>query len=194
MLTSKWFWFGWLSALFFCGVFVFIHLWQWVSRFDHKDPPEEHAEVGIVLGAALWNQQPSPALRERLELALQLYRQGRVDYLILSGGLGNNGITEAEGMKNYLVERGVSPAHLLLEDRSSNTRENLLYSAQIIKRKGFEKITVITHDYHMVRALNYARQAGLKVTASPVHSKVLFLPYHKARECLALIKQQVFKH
>lgn len=61
MLTSKWFWFGWLSALFFCGVFVFVHLWQWVSRFDHKDPPEEHAQVGIVLGAALWNQQPSPA-------------------------------------------------------------------------------------------------------------------------------------
>ena len=193
MLTNKWFWIGWLFVLIFCAVFVFLYLWQWVSRFDHTDPPEEHAQVGIVLGAALWNQQPSPALTERLELALELYRQGKVDYLILSGGLGNNGITEAEGMKNYLVERGVSPAHFFLEDRSSNTRENLLFSAQIIERMQFKKITIITHDYHMVRALNYAKQAGIEATASPVHSRVLFLPYHKARECLALIKQQVFK-
>lgn len=192
MFTNKWVWIGWLFALILSG--VFIYLWEWVSRYDHVDPPPEHSEVGIVLGAALWNQQPSPALKERLNLALKLYRENRVDYLILSGGLGNNGITEAEGMKNYLVERGVSPAHLILEDQSANTKENLLHSKKILARHQWKKVTVITHDYHMLRALNYARQAGICATASPVHSEVLFLPYHKTRECLALIKQKVFKN
>ncbi|MBA4602267.1 YdcF family protein [Thermoactinomyces mirandus] len=192
MVSNKWIWIGWLFAIFSSG--VFIYLWQWVSRYDHVDPPREHSEAGIVLGAALWNQQPSPALKERLNLALKLYRENIVNYLILSGGLGNNGITEAEGMKNYLVERGVSPAHLILEDQSSNTKENLLYSKKILEKHQWKNITIITHDYHMVRALDYARQAGIYATGSPVHSKVLFLPYHKTRECLALIKQKVFRN
>lgn len=192
MFTNKWIWIGWLFALILSG--VFIYLWVSVSRYDHINPPPEHSEAGIVLGAALWNQQPSPALKERLNLALKLYRENRVNYLILSGGLGNNGITEAEGMKNYLVERGVSPAHLILEDQSANTKENLLHSKKILEKHRWKTVTVITHDYHMLRALNYARQAGIYATASPVHSEVLFLPYHKTRECLALIKQKVFKN
>ncbi|MGA8941271.1 MAG: YdcF family protein [Thermoactinomyces sp.] len=190
MSENKWIWIGWL-IVFICGG-VFLYLWEWVSRYDHVNPPRKHFEAGIVLGAALWNQQPSPALKERLNLALKLYQENRVDYLILSGGLGNNGITEAEGMKNYLLERGVSPAHLILEDQSSNTRENLLNSKRILAKNQWKTVTIITHDYHMVRALNYARQAGIHATASPVHSRVLFLPYHKTRECLALVKQKVF--
>ncbi len=192
MLTNKWIWIGWFFAIISAG--VFIYLWEWVSRYDHINPPCEHSKVGIVLGAALWDQQPSPALKERLNLALQLYQSNRVDYLILSGGLGNNGITEAEGMKNYLIEREVSPAHLILEDQSDNTKENLLNSKRVLEKHQWKTVTLITHDYHMVRALNYAKQAGIYATASPVHSKVLFLPYHKTRECLALIKQKVFKN
>jgi uncharacterized SAM-binding protein YcdF (DUF218 family) len=190
MITNKW-----IFAIFILAFILlvpFFYLWKLVSRYDDANPLPVHYQVAIVLGAALWDGQPSPALKERCNLALRLYQKGQVDYLLLSGGLGKGSLTEAEGMKNYLTARGVPADHLLLEDRSSNTLENLKYSAAILKQTQFTKITIVTHDYHMYRALNYAKWAGIHADPSPVHSKVLFVPYHKARECLALIKQMVF--
>ncbi|WP_164491802.1 YdcF family protein [Staphylospora marina] len=168
-----------------------IRYWSLVSRFDGETPPDHPHEAGIVLGAALWDGTPSPALVERLNLAADLYHRGKVQSLIVSGGLGNDGITEAEAMKRFLTDRGVPADRIIKEDRSSNTKENLLYSARIIQEKKWTRITLITHDYHMHRALNYALQAGLSPTPSPAHSEVLFMPYHKARECLALVKQEL---
>lgn len=179
--------------LFSIGIVCFVYLYTLVSRYDEVQPDGETRQAAIVLGAALWDQQPSPALKERLNQALTLYQEGRVQYIILSGGLGNNGITEAEGMKKYLVDRGVPENHLVLEDRSSNTKENLKFTAEVLKKHKWTRLYLVTHDYHMYRALNYARKAGISASAAPVHSKVLFIPYHKTRECLALIKLKIFK-
>ncbi|MFC7441935.1 YdcF family protein [Laceyella putida] len=191
MLANKWMIGGLILLLIL--FMPFLTLWNLVSRYDDVEPRKGHYHVAIVLGAALWDQQPSPALKERLNLALALYNEKRVDYIVLSGGLGDNGIPEAEGMKRYLVARGVHANHLILEDRSSNTKENLKYTAELLKQQQWGNIAIVTHDYHMYRALNYARQAGIYASAAPVHSTVLFTPYHKARECLALVKQIVLK-
>lgn len=180
-------------CLFLLVLSPFVYLWSLASRYDKVNPENKHYDIGIVLGAALWNGQPSPALKERCNLAIELYHRGQVDRLILSGGLGENGISEAEGMRQYLVERGVKNEHLILEDRSTNTKENLLFTSKILQNEKSKQLVLITHDYHMYRALNYAHQVGLSPDAAPVHSKVLFIPYHKARECLALIKQLVLK-
>jgi uncharacterized SAM-binding protein YcdF (DUF218 family) len=191
MLANKWMIGGVITLIVL--LLPFCTLWNLVSRYDHAEPSAEHHRIAIVLGAALWDQQPSPALKERLNLALRLYKEKRVDYLLLSGGLGVSGITEAEGMKRYLIAHGVHADHLILEDRSNNTKENLKYAAELLKQSKGEKVALITHDYHMYRALNYARQAGVRATPAPVHSQVLFTPYHKARECLALIKQKLLR-
>jgi uncharacterized SAM-binding protein YcdF (DUF218 family) len=192
MLFKKWILF--VIAFFVLLIFLpVVAYWNCVSRYDDVPPGSGHYQVGIVLGAALWEGKPSPALKERCQTALMLYKQGKVDYLLLSGGPEDNGITEAASMKNYLVAHGVPSTQLILEERSTNTKENLQNSAAILQQKHFTKITIITHDYHMYRALNYAKWFGIIADPSPVHSKVLFVPYHKARECLALVKQQILK-
>lgn len=170
---------------------LYIFLYGLTSRFDYTDPDQQKRRVGIVLGAALWDNQPSPALTERLDLAIHLYQKGKIDHLILSGGLGQNQITEAQGMKNYLVQHGLPSDALILEDRSSNTKENLSHSAKILRKNAWGEVYLITHDYHMHRALLYAKQAGIQAAPAPVHSSVLWMPYHKTRECLALIKFKV---
>ncbi|MBH8598559.1 MULTISPECIES: YdcF family protein [unclassified Thermoactinomyces] len=179
-----------MALLILLPVAVF---WNCVSRYDDVQPGTGHYQLGIVLGAALWDGKPSPALKERCQTAIMLYQQGKVDYLLLSGGPEEEGITEAESMKQFLVAHGVPGSRIILEKRSTNTKENMQYSAAILKQKPFASITVITHDYHMYRALQYAKWFGIKADPSPVHSKVLFVPYHKARECLALVKQQLLK-
>ena len=170
---------------------IFILFWNRVSRYDHASIQPTPRPAGLVLGAALWDEKPSPALKERLDLAYQLYREGWVQHLILSGGKGDDGLSEAEGMKRYLVDKGVPPDRLLLEDQSRNTAENIANSKKILLQRNWEQIHLITHDYHMYRALRLAERAGIDATPAPVHSRVLFTPFYKARECLAIIKMWI---
>lgn len=193
MLQIKWIVFA-TQIFIFCIFITYIFLYALTSQYDQRNPDAHPRKAGVVLGAALWDNQPSPALVERLDQAIKLYKQNKIEYIILSGGLGKARISEAKAMQIYLIQHGISPEKLILEDQSTNTRENLRYTAQIIADRSFGQVYLITHDYHMYRALNYAKQAKIEAVPAPVHSKVLWTPYHKTRECLALIKQKVFRY
>ncbi|MDR6226268.1 YdcF family protein [Desmospora profundinema] len=184
-----------ILALFVCGCLLVggIYLWTLVSQYDDTPFPTEKRDVAIVLGAALWEEEPSPALRERLEAALQLYEEGLVEVLVLSGGEGNDGISEAEGMKRYLAAKGIPAESLLLENQAANTWENLHYSQWIIQQAGATEVYLVTHDYHMKRAMEMAKRIQMDAVPVPVHSRVLFTPYHKTRESLAFVKFRLFQ-
>ncbi len=187
----------WLAGgVILCLIFALLCIPFWVqtSRYDDVQVADHPRDAALILGAALWDSQPSPALRERLEIALDLYNKGQVQWIICSGGMGgDHEISEAEGMKRYLVERGVSPKDLFLEEKSTNTKENLHYSKKHLHAKGIQNIYLVTHDYHMNRALSLARDTGIVAEPAPVHSHVLFAPYYKARECLSIIKYYLTK-
>lgn len=164
--------------------------WKMASLPDGKLPPKE---VGIVLGAALWQSTPSPALQERLNRAIQLYESGSIRQIIVSGGYdhASSKLTEAEGMRNYLVDKGVRQSDIYLENAATNTYENLLFSQKIMQSNGWTSSVIVTHRYHAVRALDIARFLGYEDTeASPMDSSVLMMSWHKGRETLALTKWQ----
>ncbi|MDQ0416164.1 uncharacterized SAM-binding protein YcdF (DUF218 family) [Croceifilum oryzae] len=191
MNTIKWI----LTLSLFFGLLLFCiigYFYLKASQYDDTPTPSSHADAGVVLGAALWDGKPSPALVERLEVAVKLYQDQKVDYVIVSGGLEKEGVTEALAMKDYLVQKKIPKERILLEDQSSNTRQNLENTKKLLASTQIDNIVIITHDYHMTRALQYAKQTGLNDSlVAPVHSEVLFLPYHKTRESLALIKQSL---
>ncbi|GMK46058.1 hypothetical protein PghCCS26_31860 [Paenibacillus glycanilyticus] len=132
-------------------------LWQINSYDDSK--PVEQADAAIVLGASLWSDKPSPALKERLDFADKLYKDGKVKMLILSGGLDRNGskLTEAQGMRVYLLAKGIPEDKMLLDNAARSTYENLLNSKVIAAEHGLNKLLIVTHDYHAPRALEMAR-------------------------------------
>jgi|GEM_PF-4070836 len=68
----------------------------------------EKVDVAIVLGNKVEvSGIPSPALKSRLDRALELYREGYLQHIIVSGGVGKEGHDEAYVMKGYLVDGGV---------------------------------------------------------------------------------------
>jgi uncharacterized SAM-binding protein YcdF (DUF218 family) len=159
----------------------------------HPSPFKDgmHADAGIVLGAALWNDKPSPALKERLNYAYELYEAGSVDVLILSGGHGglSSTLSEAEGMRNYLTDKGMPADKLLLETEATSTLQNLLYSQRLGETNGASSFLVITHDYHAPRAQEIAAFAGFDpVLVTGVKSRVLNQFYNDSREVLAYTK------
>ncbi|MEJ8547239.1 YdcF family protein [Brevibacillus borstelensis] len=169
------------------GIWAGYLLWK-IERTIEEAVPRK-ADVAIVLGAAVWGERPSPGLRERLDQALELYRQGYVPYLLVTGGLGEGKTsTEASVMRNYLVEQGVPEDRIFMEHQARDTYENLLFSKEIMQQHGLSQALVVSHDYHLARAVDMAETIDLDASPVGVTSHVLYSPYYKAREVLALTK------
>lgn len=156
------------------------------SRYDQRS-----ADAGIVLGASMWGDAPSPGLQERLDRALADYRAGKFQTFILTGGLDrpNYNYTEAEGMANFLISQGVPEEALLLENEATSTYENLLFSQEIMKQHAMESAVIVTHTYHGNRAYEIAKaldyeEPGLSLTKT----KVLKPAQTELREILAYSK------
>lgn len=178
-----------LLVLILMGIMWSGYVYYQINRAEST--VTEKADVGIILGASMWGDKPSPGLRERLEHGLKLYEDGLYKSIIVSGGLDAPGLkyTEAEGMRNYLVANGVPEQDIILENEATSTYENLLFSKRIMKERGFESAIIVTHDYHGTRSLEVANTLGYENPAlSITTSTVLPMVKHKSREVLAYTK------
>jgi uncharacterized SAM-binding protein YcdF (DUF218 family) len=192
ILAFKWFLITSLGIILLIFITILLLYWGKVSQYDRAEPDGQHREAAIILGAAVWGEEPSPALKERLNKGAELYQKGWVKYLILSGGKGTlKRKSEAIAMKEYLIKQGIPEDRLILEDQSTNTKENLQYVKKLLEKYQFGEVYLVTHDYHMYRGLLYAEKAGIDAVPAPAHSQVLWYPYHKSRESLALLKLQL---
>jgi len=157
----------------------------------HPNPELPAYDAGIVLGAALWNGEPSPGLKERLDKAFELYAEGRFRYFILTGGYDHPGsrLTEAEGMRNYLAALGVPEDRLLIEPEARSTYENLAFSREVMERNGLRTALIVTHDFHAARARDVARYLGYdRPGFAAADSSALPVSQKHVREVLAYTK------
>jgi uncharacterized SAM-binding protein YcdF (DUF218 family) len=119
--------------------------------------------IGIILGAAVWRDGPSPTLRRRTLHALTLYRIRHIISLVLCGGVGQHPPSEAAAMQKILRDAGVPNNAMVLEDQSTTTGENIRFAQTLINETD---VVVITDWYHAPRAKLIARRAGLRATSS----------------------------
>ena len=150
--------------------------------------PQPGLEYLIVLGAQVWPEgQPSNALRVRCESALQAWREGLAPVIICCGGQGaDEPITEAECMRRWFEAQGVPASALMLDETSTNTRENLRHAHAIMDENGWRTAAVATSDYHLRRALWIARDEGIDacgISAESSKSLDLWLPNRLRETC-----------
>lgn len=150
----------------------------------------------VVLGAGLWGDSPSLALQERLDESLKFIRANPNIKVVLSGGKGaGETITEAEGMKRYLISHGVNETQLIKEENSTNTKENMQFTKNLLNKiDGREniKIKIVTNNFHMYRAKLLARNSGFIAYGEPSVLYPLLIPTYYTREYLAVIKTLIF--
>lgn len=126
------------------------------------------ADAGIVLGASVWNDRPSPVFEQRIRHALELYRRGQIGAIIFTGGLGpGDALSEAEAARAYALREGLPDERLFVESVSTNTYQNLQQAGQIAAQQGFGRVLVISDPLHMKRAVAMARDLGLDAHPSP---------------------------
>jgi len=117
----------------------------------------------IVLGAGVHGTTPSRVLNQRIHAAYDFLTKYPDTIAILSGGQGKGeDITEASAIKDHLVKMGIDEKRLILEERSTNTKENLKYSKEILEKiaPNTTEVTIITSDTHLYRACYLAKKEG----------------------------------
>jgi uncharacterized SAM-binding protein YcdF (DUF218 family) len=120
------------------------------------------ADCAIVFGAAVGARSlPGPAITRRVSTAADLYRQGNVKRLILSGGKGTlNRKSEAQVMKEVALRQGVPEEKVQMEDHSHSTWENLLNVRYLTE--GCSSIVAISDGYHLARIRLLASRQGFE--------------------------------
>ncbi|HEX8531479.1 MAG TPA: ElyC/SanA/YdcF family protein [Cytophagales bacterium] len=119
-----------------------------------------HNRVGLVLGTSnrLRNGTPNPFFNYRIAAAVSLYRQKKIDYLVVSGDNSQKNYNEPEMMKTALVRNGV-PAHRIYMDYAGlRTLDSVVRCRRIF---GQSRFTIISQAFHNQRALFIAQHYGL---------------------------------
>lgn len=128
-------------------------------------------DVGIVLGGMI-EYDPSykrPQFEhgtDRLLQALRLYKEGKIRYLVIDGGIGSltEQYDEAPILRKYLLQVGIPDTSIVIEPRSRNTHENAVFVKPLLDSVApHGRYILFTSGYHMRRALGCFRKAGIKV-------------------------------
>lgn len=146
----------------------------------------------IVLGAKVNDDKPTKVLEERLNQAYNYYKENPNVKIIVSGGQGlDEQYSEAYVMKNYLINKGVNPQVIIMEDKSTNTQENLENTKKIIGKQ--KSIGLVTNDFHIYRSsllCNEIFQTTCALQSAKTHLYDSLLYY--LREPFAIYKSLLF--
>ncbi len=131
------------------------------------------AQAIVVLGAPIrMGGELSPAARERVEIALELYRRGVAPIVCVTGGHAPRALQgtaiEAEGMARWLRAGGVPDDRLRVDRRSTTTQENAQRSAELLLPEGIREVCLVTQPFHSRRAQRLFRAAGFDAWVYPI--------------------------
>ena len=169
----------------FVGFMMYSCVYLWL-------PKKQHYDFIIIHGAGLLDgERVTPLLKRRIDKAVQAFQQSKNPHirLIASGGQGSDEkISEAQAMYNYLVEHTDVPKEaIILEEKSTTTYENLLFSKeigeQLIENPRF---LFVTNDYHVFRTSTYARQIGMQGDGLGCSTASYYIPSAFIREYVAM--------
>jgi uncharacterized SAM-binding protein YcdF (DUF218 family) len=109
--------------------------------------------------------------------------------IITSGGiLVPDQIFEAESMKRYLMEKGVSAERIHPESQSSKTEENLRFTSKLIRENQLStNIVLVTSNFHSYRSALYAKRNQLEVSSICAPTPWWVLPTCWIREMYAIL-------
>ena len=100
-------------------------------------------------------------MKSRVDKAIELYNEGKVKFIIFSGGSVKNKYKEADIMENYALELGIEQNVIFKEDKSMCTYHNLMYTKKIMDTYNLKNCLVITNSWHLRKADHYARKFKL---------------------------------
>jgi uncharacterized SAM-binding protein YcdF (DUF218 family) len=184
---KKWlFWTAFIVLIAFSNPFLGnLAIKKWEVSYRQKDVIREKYEYGIVLGGmAMWDARYNRLIfrgpTDRLMQALELYKEGKINKIIISGGSGfliNQDEKEAVFIHDYLLHIGISEKDLIIEPDSRNTHENAKNVADLLEGEKTSCI-LFTSSIHMRRAIRCFQKEGINALQWPT-DKIAFTSDHE---------------
>ena len=205
-----------LEGMWFSFTFVSLLFYSWIYRIL---PRRRKYDYIIIHGAGLDGTRPTPLLAGRIDKALELWnKQQQQGKFVASGGQGaDEVVSEAQAMRDYLLEKGVPADAILMEDKSTTTWENLKNSIAVIRADratsggtdaasddvtasdsagacGDFTTAVVSSDFHVFRCAEYAHNLGIKADGIGSHTKGWYWPTAFIREFIAITKAHLWPY
>jgi uncharacterized SAM-binding protein YcdF (DUF218 family) len=149
-----------------------IEPYEALTDAELEDTP---AQAILVLCGGRYENAPefggdtvSPRLLARLRYAAWLQRRTELPIIVSGGTRGIDGPPEAH-LARQVLEDELGARVSMLEDQSLTTWENARLTQPLLKRQGIDQILLVTHAWHLPRAVYAFREAGVQVIPAPTH-------------------------
>lgn len=166
LLLAGFVWPNWIRAIiiavFVIGAVIFIWAEAVLVYYSNQSAPD-NVEYLVVLGARVNGTRITGSLQRRLDAAVDYLKEesNQSTKVIVAGGQGKGeDISEAQAMQDYLTRKGIDKSRIRMEDKSTNTYENIQFSRAIIQDDQ-ARIAVVTNGFHIYRATSMARMQGM---------------------------------
>lgn len=156
-----------VSVVVLCAVTAVVWTAIWVLGNSFREDLTRTDAI-VVMGAAQFDGDPSPVLRNRLDRAFDLYSQRVAPFVITVGGSQpGDRFTEATSGRRYLESRGIRTAHIAAVRTGSNTYESARAVARVAQKRGWTRLTIVTDRMHAARASAMMSSFGFTVHPAP---------------------------
>lgn len=146
-------------------------------------------DVAVVFGCKVYaDGRLSTPLADRVRSACELYHEGLVDRLLMSGGPGTGAVHETHAMRDYAIQQGVPADRILIDEFGLSTDETVSSTVPMLRAQGLNRILAVSHFYHLPRIKLTFRRAGVNVFTVPANQArpILYQNFLLAREVVAL--------
>lgn len=148
----------------------------------------------IVLGAGIKGEQVTPLLASRIDKGIEILKKNPKALIIMSGGQGKGEeLPEGEAMARYAINKGIDESKILIENKSTNTKENLLFSSKLMTKES-PRVGLVTTSYHVFRALILAKDLGIRCIGFGSVTKWYFTLNALIREFIGYLSMTWKKH
>ena len=134
----------------------------------------EEPDVLLILGCRVRGDEAEPTLRMRAKEAARYLRAHPTVIAVPCGGVVHPDQTksEAQAIREILIENGISDARILLEDQSKTTLENFLNARALLEKRDMQakRIAFLSSEFHLLRAGCIGRIAGVDASSLPAPS------------------------
>lgn len=186
-------------TLYFIIINLIIIFLPFFRRYKNK------SDVIVIPGCRVKNKKPTKMLMKRIKRAYKEYQKNPQSIIMASGGQGKDeDISEAECIKITLIKLGVPENKIFIEDKSTNTYENFLFTYNKLKEMtdnfifgrpydsfNFHFIKIATNEFHMYRSMKTADSIGFSSSPAPCRTTFYLLPSFLAREILAVTYYEI---
>ena len=188
----------WLFSIILIGVlgmFVCDRMVAYSAKGRMYDTVENvpHRKVGLILGTSpvsTWNGRRNYYFYHRIKSGAELYKAGKVDWLVVSGGdyrNTENGYDEPVAMRDSLIKQGVDSARIVLDYDGTRTLNSIAKMRDVYCQ---DSITIISQEYHNERALYQAKHLGIDAIGFNAKTPGRYTSWwrNRGREVLARVK------